>query len=189
MQYRNRPADLLRACCLLSLLWCPVLAVASPVVLTWTNATQNTDGTSYDNPDITRIYYGECELGEVPASPLIQIAPHAEETATLDLGPAEWCFCATHVNIDGEESECSGTVSYTIAPPLPPGDLTVGPDTTAFAISQSNDRLVLFPVGNVPVGTDCDETMSVNGKYRVDRADVTFAGTVDPPVVLAECGN
>lgn len=172
----------------LSLLWAAHEAHAETVTLTWTNATLNTDGSDYTDPDFTRLYYGLCEASDVPADPLIQLAPHPDESLSTDLSEGEWCFRATHVNSQGEESDRSNLATFTVTQPAPPGNLIVT-EQTAYAISQSNDRLVLFPVGTIPVGTPCDDTMTVNGKYRVDKNTMTPAGNVDPPVVLAECGQ
>lgn len=186
LQHPHRQAGLLIWTALLSLLWAGA-SQGETVTLSWEKATQNTDGSAYDDADFTRLYYSECEAGDVPASPLIQLAPDPDTSISTDLGVGEWCFRATHVNQAGEESDRSNLATFTVTQPDPPGSLVVT-EQTAYAISQSNDRLVLYPVGTIPVGTPCDSTMSVNGKCRVDRDQVTLAGTVDPAVVLAECG-
>lgn len=164
------------------------------VTLTWTNATLNTDGTPFTDLDYTNIYYGVCDptTNDVPTSPNVEPVPGPAETwTTPELAVGDWCFRATHVNLQAEESAQSNLATRTVVDtivPQPPLNLTVSAtNQAAYAISQTNDRLVLVPVGTVPAGTPCDGTMSANGRFLVPRDDVVWAGTARPAVVLAEC--
>jgi len=60
-------------------------------------------------------------------------------------------------------------------------------DLTAFYVIAQRDKFVMLAVGNVPAGTACDETQPVVGHYVVPRDTVTWAGTVQPEVVVAKC--
>jgi hypothetical protein len=55
-------------------------------------------------------------------------------------------------------------------------------------VIKTKNRFVLLPVGTVPANTPCDTTQSVNGHYAVPRDAVTWSGTVEPDVVVAQCG-
>jgi hypothetical protein len=176
---------------LLVLALLPIEALAGGAVLTWTNATTNEDGSPLTDLVSTRVYYGVCEAGEVPATaPFAEVGPTLESYSFDNLAAGDWCFRATHLNTSGIESVRSNlAVKTVLAAPNPPQGLTVDPENlTAYGISQSKDRLVLYPVGTVAADTSCDGTMSVNGRYRVPVASVTYSSTtVRPPVVFAQC--
>jgi hypothetical protein len=159
--------------------------------LTWTNATLNTDGSPFTDLDHTNMYYGVCDAGAVPATPTVVDVGTGEswDSPILDVG--DWCFEASHVNSQSEESDRSTLLVVTIQDtvvPQPPTNLTVSPSNlTAYTYSISIDKLVMIPVGTVLDNTPCDSTMSMNGYYRVDRDVVDYVGTIEPPVVFAEC--
>jgi hypothetical protein len=59
---------------------------------------------------------------------------------------------------------------------------------TVYSIVKQADRLVLLPVGTTAVGTKCDSVQGlISGYYVVPVSAVTFAGTVKPVVVFAQC--
>ena len=174
------------------------------VNLSWTNATQNEDGslipaanTDGNSLESTTIYWSICDSSDqvIVTSGLEKTVPTTipgnTETTTVDIGTAgRWCFKAIHTNVGGVSSNDSGTLVkvINIIPPNPPTGLTVSPDNLiAYAISQSSDRLVLIPVGTIPADTSCDVTMSANGHYLVPRNLVQWAGTFRAPVVFALC--
>lgn len=163
------------------------------VILSWTNAVQNEDGSALTDLAATRLYFGVCEVGDLPANPLyVEVTPDVTSYEFDNLADGEWCFRATHVNASGVESRLSGLATKTVVTaPLPPTDLVVN-EETAYGISQSDNVLRTFPVGTVPIGTPCDNTMSVNGLYRVDKDAVTYPNVqnpVKPPVVVAVCSG
>ena len=70
----------------------------------------------------------------------------------------------------------------------PPTNFVVSPDNlVAYGSQQSDEVQRTFPVGTVAAGASCDGTMSANGLYRVPKSSVTWAGSVRPAVVFAEC--
>jgi len=56
-----------------------------------------------------------------------------------------------------------------------------------YNVVKREDRFLLVYVGTAPIGTICDPTQSVNGKYVVPVSAVTWAGTVKPVVVVGTC--
>lgn len=186
---------------LIGLVLLPNLALGATVDLSWTNATQNTDGsnivTSGEGALVnTTLYWSVCDpQDQVIITPgLDKIVPTTipgnAESTTVDIGtPGRWCFTAVHSNNLGEVSDYSGVaVKDVIVIPDPPTGLTVGPDNLyVYYISQSKDVVVLVPVGTISVGTECDGTMTVNQHYRVPVDDVTWIGSARPPVVFALC--
>lgn len=168
------------------LLLLPVSAWA--VDLTCIPPTENVDGSPLTDLTDIKVYWGTTQGGPYG---LGEDSMGVDCQHTLDLPAGTYYFVATALNSVGLESEYSNEVTRTVLPPEPsqPTDLTVSPsDRTAYAISQTEDRLVTYPVGTVAEGTACDSTMTVNGKYLVPRSSVQWAGTVRPQVVVAECG-
>jgi len=171
----------------------PLQALAGSVTLTWTPPTQNTDGTELTDLAGYRLYWGTSS-GNYPSSVTID-NPGVTSYVLDGLAAGTYYFAATAFNTAGVESDYSveatkAVLQDPVAPqPAPPSNLTVvETDMTAYAISQTEDRLVTYPVGTVVAGTSCDPSMTVNGKYLVPRSAVQWAGTVQPQVVVAECG-
>ena len=159
--------------------------VKTPLSILVAPPTLNEDGSAYTDPAGYKIYYGNNPGGPYPE--MVDIPDPAVTSTEITVAAGEWFFVATAYNQSDVESVYSGEATKTVTDaPLPPTNLTVA-DETVYGISQSNDIVRLFPIGTVPVGTACDGAMSVNGRYRVPRAEVDFAGTVQPPVVFAEC--
>ena len=164
---------------------------AGTATLSWTPPTQNTDGSDLIDLAGCRLYYGT-ETGNYAQT--IEIAdPDATTYVVENLDPGTWYFVSTAYNASGVESAYSNEASKTVAdntPPEPPSGLIVVPDNLyVYGLSQTNNRLVLYPVGTVPENTPCDNTMSANGHYRVDREFVAWAGNVEPAVVVALCSG
>lgn len=59
--------------------------------------------------------------------------------------------------------------------------------TTVYYVIQQPDKYVAVPVGNVPIGTICNQSQSVDGMYGVAAASVTWYGNVKPVAVVAPC--
>ena len=181
----------------------PGLALAADINGSWTNPTQNTDGTALTASDLdsTRMEFGTCsaplvfgqKLGEV-----IVAAPLQKATAS-PAGYGTFCLRAyTRANYveNGvkvtRESSVSNTASVTVpAPnPAPPSGFTaslVTTSTVAYTVTNANDRLAFLIVGSVPLGTACDPSQHANGFNVVPRSAVTFDGPAKPTAVLARC--
>ena len=168
-------------------------ASAVPVVLTWTNPTQNTNGTPLAGPIASRRiqWTGDCPgFGFVAAANNI-VLQGSTPTHTLDVTPGTRCFRVA-VTVDGVESGWSNVFTKTVVEPAPtpnaPTNLTVVEDTTAFVIVKSRDRVAMVPVGTVAPGTACDATQQVMGKFVVPRSAVTFVSSVQDEVIFGTCG-
>ena len=166
------------------------VAFGAEATLTWTPPTQNTDGSALTDLAGYRIYYGTAS-GTYTLGPIDVADPTAVEYVVTGLNnDTTYYFVATSYNSAGTESAYSNEASKTTPPltPNPPANLTVSPDNlTAYTYSISTDKLVMIPVGTVTSTTPCDGTMSMNGLYRVDRNTVDYVGSIQPPVVFAEC--
>ena len=93
-----------------------------------------------------------------------------------------WWFSLAAVNSDGDSSEFV-TVEKTIAP-----NEFVTKTTTVYTFFRSNGNVsVVATPHRVPLGTVCDATQSVNGKYKVALEAVTWSGA-KLTAALADCG-
>ncbi len=169
-------------------------ANAGDAALTWTLATQNTDGTAIpaSGPTslaATRVEWGTCS-GSAFGTAVGQqtVATPAVTYTVTGLAAGVWCFRAYSRTVAGLESAPTNAVTKTIlqAPPHPPGNLTVA-DMVVYQFIGTTDAITLLAVGTVPAGTACDPAQSVNGRYAVPRAAVTWYGSVRPRVVFAQC--
>lgn len=176
---------------LLALLLIPGLVSAGEAELSWTPPTQNTDGTALTDLDGYRLYYG-LTSGDYPE--MIDIGDPTVTTYVVQglTGGETYYFAATAYNTNNIESDYSNeatkVIEYSI--PEPPTGLTVAESNlTAYTIVQSRDNIALLPIGSVEPGTSCDGSQSVKGHYVVPRDSVTFAGSVRPEVVVAQCAS
>lgn len=172
-------------------------ALAANVAVSWTNPTQNVDGSAIPVTGAgrlvgNRVEWGTC-TGTAPnytfgtsAGQQVFTTPTAAYTVP-NLAPGTHCFRAYASTTYGESGP-SGVAAKVIAPPLPqpPTGLTVAV-LTVYTVLKRDDRFVMLPVGTVPAGTACDTTQSVNGYYVVPRGAVTWSGSVKPAVVVATC--
>jgi len=169
---------------------------AADVTLTWTNATQNEDGSTIpatgDNSlDTTTIEYAACIAGQL-SDPRIPVVVDASiETTDISIvTPGDWCFVAFHTNVAGNASGESNIAIKTILPatPNPPGFLTVT-DLVVYTVVKQKDKFVLLAIGTVAAGTSCNANESVNGHYVVpnDAVQWTAATGPRPIVVVAKC--
>ncbi len=169
-------------------------ANAGDAALTWTLATQNTDGSAIpaSGPTslaATRVEWGTCSgsaFGTVAGQQTV--ATPATTYTITGLAAGVWCFRAYSRTVAGLESAPTNVVTKTIlqSPPQPPGNLTVAA-LTVYQFIGTTDAVALNPVGTVPAGTACDPLQSVNGRYAVPRAAVSWYGSVRPRVVFAQC--
>lgn len=169
-------------------------ANAGDAALTWTLATQNTDGTAIpaSGPTSlasTRVEWGSCSGSNFGTKAGEHTVATPATTYTITgLAPGTHCFRAYSRTVAGLESAPTNVVSKTVlqAPPNPPGNLAVA-DLVVYQFIGTDDAVALLPVGTVPAGTACDPQQSVNGRYAVPRAAVTWYGNVKPRVVFAQC--
>lgn len=171
-------------------------ARAGDAVLTWTLATQDTDGKAIpaSGPTSlasTRVEWGTCNGSAFGTAVGQQTVPTPATTYTVTgLTAGTWCFRAYSRTVAGLESAPTNVVTKTIlqSPPQPPGNLTVAA-LVVYQFIGTDDAVALLPVGTVPAGTACDPLQSVNGRYAVPRAAVTWYGNVKPRVVFAQCAS
>lgn len=158
------------------------------VTLTCTLPTLNEDGTPLTDLAGTRYYEAN-----VTGGPYVLVYDETDPTlcgTVLERTAGTYFYVATAYNVPGVESAYSGEAVKVVPPPAPapPTNLVVEPgNLVAYAISQTENIIVTYPVGTVPEGTSCDSTMQVNGKYVVPRATVNWVGTARPLVIFAAC--
>ncbi len=185
-------------------------AYAGDVTVSWTNATQNEDGTDIPVPPATAatslvsttLKWGACNPDDTPALPLLEATfpttvPGNSETQTVFIfTPGRWCFIGVHTNagdpannIDPQTSADSNPAfKMVIMVPEPPQNLmVVEPDLIVWDILKEDDEYKFLGVGQVPGGTPCDSSQRVNGRYVVPNDLVQWFGNVRPPVVVADC--
>lgn len=185
---------------------CVTPVYAADITLNWTNATRNvpvppdtvgtlipTDPTDPDALVTTTLYWGSCDVNDLPVAPLEEMTfpttvPGAAETAQIVITtPGRWCVVGVHTNNSGQTSDWSNAaIKQVFNVPMPPDNLTVAA-TTVYYVIQRENRFVLLPVGTIPEGTACINTEYVNGFYAVDRNSVTWTGGTQPMVVVAQC--
>ena len=168
-------------------LWLLVLSVsvqAAPITLSCTLPTENTDSTPLT--DLAGIRFYE---SQVTGGPYTQIADEPGCTVDIDRPSGDWYFVATAYNDAGEESDYSNETLKNISSiPAPPTGLTVTGSLLAYGLSQTRDVLTTYPIGRVPLGTECDTSMQVNNMYQVPWAAVVWVGSARPEFIIAECG-
>jgi hypothetical protein len=174
----------------------PYEAIANQVTLTWTNATENTDGTPIEATGPTAlketvIQWSACDASTPSVQPPAEevIVPPTATEVVIATGSGYFCFQGKHVNEAGEVSDWSNVAQKEVfSTPLPPGDL-VTQGEIVYSVSKLNDGFLLLAVGKVPLGTACIKTQSVNGKYVVPTSEVQWDTANRAPVVVADCGN
>jgi hypothetical protein len=157
---------------------------AAETTLSWTPPITNTNGTPLTNLAGYRIYYGQGTLGQT-----IQVMnPAATSFVVNGLTPGTWSFEVTAYTAQAESAR-SNRVQRTFleAPTVPNAPVVQAGALTVYTIVKRVDGFVLLPVGTVPAGTQCDPSQSVNGRYAVPRAVVTWTGSTRPDVVVANC--
>lgn len=148
-------------------------AHAGEATITWTAPTQNCNGTPLTNLAKYDLTYGQARA-DLPLTPLTK--------TVTGLTPGVWWFSLAAVNATNDRSEFV-TVSKTITPAE-----FVTKSTTVYTFFRSNGNIsVVATLHRVPLGTVCDATQSVNGKYKVALEAVTWSGT-KLTAALADCG-
>lgn len=161
--------------------WVSVMLGKSPIgyafggeaELTWTAPTQRCDGSPLTNLTGYSLTYGQKReaLGTQPLSYTVR-----------GLTPGVWWFSLAAVDSTGLRSEFV-TVEKTVTP-----EEFVTTSADVYTFVKAADRVILLKVGTVPIGVRCDATTSVNGKYAVPVARVTWSGSTRPVVVVGDCG-
>ncbi len=158
-----------------------ITAEAGSAVISWTAPTQNEDGTPLTDLSGYRILYGTTSTTLTQSK---QLTDASLRSYTVDNLPAgKWYFAMTALAGASpvRESAQTNVVSKDIA-----AGLTVK-EPKVYQIVGTLDHVNLIDVGTVPVGTPCDATQSVLGRYVVPRAAVTWYGAVKPQAVVAVC--
>jgi hypothetical protein len=160
------------------------------VCLSWTPPTQNTDGTTLTNLAGYRIVYGTSVSA---MTQIVQVPNPSVSSYKIDaLAPATYHFAVRAYTTAGLESVNSNSASKVITslpgvPPAPPV-LTVA-STEVFQVIGTADQFQFLPVGTVPPTTKCIAAQTVNGRYAVPAAAVTWYGNVKPKIVVAICNG
>lgn len=187
------------------------------VGLTWTEPTENEDGTPLEDLAGYRVYYtltpGQYSMWDTVSAP-------AAAHTVADLTEGQWEFVNTAYDTSGNQSAFSNTTSKLIAQaagPCPwdgsiadddplcvecqyvPGILESDPlcvpptgglkvvDGNVFKVQAVPDGFVRVFIGTAPVGTDCIEDQEVNGYNVVPNDQVTWVGVAEPIAVVALC--
>lgn len=166
-------------------LLCAAPVFAGQLSLSWVLPTRNDDGSALVDLAGTNLYVSDDAGGPFR---LLATVAGAATTYNGSLSGGHYYFVATAYNQAGIEGSLSNEIAKDV--PTSSGGLTVvSSNLVAYGISQTKDRLVMYPVGTVPLGTVCDGSMTANGLYRVDQDTVEWAGTAKPVVVFAECSG
>ena len=154
------------------------------VSLTWTPPTQNDDGTPLTDLAGYTIYYGAADGGPYPTAILV-VDELATAYTVTGLVEGTYYFVMTAYNSENLESIWSNQATK-IVEAVPTEFQTIS--TTAYGWITITDRLIIAPIGTVPLGTLCDESQNIIDKHVVPFADVTFApGGAEQFVVLGDC--
>lgn len=165
------------------------------VRLTWIAPSTNSDGSLIKPPITYNVYQSDGKGGAFKACQVVA-APGASLTMLAPPGPIGWVVTASTVDGDSVASNVAiKTIQAATTPPPPPPPppaqtLRVDPAAlTAYKLVQTTaNKLTLGSIGTVTVGTACDVTQPVLGKYVVPRTAVTLVGTTTRPnVVVAQC--
>jgi hypothetical protein len=148
-------------------------ARAGTADLSWTAPTRNCDGTLLTNLAKYNMTYGQKRV-DLPLTPLTH--------TVTGLAPGVWWFSLAAVNADGDRSEFI-TVEKTIAPT----EFTTKTNKVYTFFRSGGNITVVATSHTVPIGTVCDATQTVNGKYKVALEAVTWSGT-KLTAALADCG-
>jgi hypothetical protein len=160
-----RPLILLMALCASS-------AWAGDATLTWEVPTTYCDGSPMATPDSYTLTYGQKRSTIVPGTTVSHVVE--------GLSPGLWWFSLA-ANVGPDTSEF-----VTVEKDIPAAEfVTVG--GPVFSVVARENRFLLVSVGSIAPGVQCIADHAVNSNYAVPRASVTWAGSVRPLVVVAQC--
>lgn len=147
-------------------------AEAGEATLTWGAPTQNCNGTLLTDLSGYDLTYGQ-KREPLPSTPL-------SKTIT-GLTPGTWWFSLAAV------TPTTRSEFITVEKVIPPEEF-VTKSTTVYTFFRSGGNItVVGTLHRVPLGTVCDATQSVNGKYKVPLEAVTWSGA-RLTAALADCG-
>lgn len=148
-------------------------AEAGNLDATWTAPANNCNNTPLTNLQGYRVRWGS-GTAQLPAT--------ATSYSITGLLPGTWWINVAAFNSTGAESQYVAGWK-TVAPTE-----FVTKSTTVYTFFRSGGNITVVGTPHrVPLGTVCDATQSVNGKYRVPLEAVTWNGT-KLTAALADCG-
>lgn len=148
-------------------------ALGGEIPIQWSAPVGNCDNTRLTDLTGYRVRWGSGQT-ELPAE--------ATGYTITGLPPGLWWVNVAAFNSKNQESQyVAGWLTVT-----PEQFVTTG--TNVYTFVKATDRVLLLKVGTVPLGVQCDATTSVNGKYAVPVARVTWSGSTRPAVVVGDCG-
>ncbi len=173
---------------------------APTVVLGWTLATKNTDGSALTNLAATKVYRSASPTGPFTAVlATVNVPGNSYTTNTLPPGPNY--FTAASVNSAGLESAQTPAINVTVpaiasatfsdavtveALPNPPTNFAVTIASLAYELRQySGGTLRFVQVGTVPLGAKCDGKLV--GSYHAFPA-ATLTNATQGGILAARCG-
>lgn len=171
-----------------------------PAVLTWELPTTYVDETPLPPGEIAgfRVETGTCTADDSFGAKLAEatVDGPAVTYTTPALAAGRYCFRASTLATNGEESEPSNPVATTIlAPPTRPTELRVtGEAEFVYVIAQSRDFVGLVPVGTIGPDVQCAPRPNVEASdgrvvYMVPNEAVDWPPDSDvrSETVFAEC--
>lgn len=178
---------------ILALLLVPLAAFGADRTVTWTNATENTDGSAIGTIQSTTVVWGATAAALSNSQTTnVKVVTGTAQTTTITLNPGTYYTAAYHTTANGKSGLSNVFGPFTIAAPVPapPSGLTVVA-STAFTSVKQRDAYVMVPVGTVAPSTTClmDQGTISGGVtyYAVPRASVSFSASVRPEIVFAQC--
>lgn len=171
-------------------------SVAGELNVTWTNPTQNTDGTAIPASGDgsltgTRVEWGVCNGTTWGGTTGERVVPAPGTTTKItNLAPGTWCVRGYARNTYGLESAPSGVASKVIVPPTPnPPVLTVEVGAIAYELKIIGNGEVRLgrSVGTVNTDTECGEVYVGENFATVPLEFVSLDKTPKSSIVVAEC--
>lgn len=157
--------------------------------LSWVRPTQNSDGSALAST-VAITYKVYNSAGTV----LCQTTAVNAAIPNLSAGPMQ-CWTATATTTSESTKSNVACKDVKLPPPMPPGNLTVAADPTAYEIHTVNGQLVASRLGFVPLGTACLDETKMIGTVPYNRIDVKNTDLINFPSaslstfkVYARCG-
>ena len=177
----------------------------TPVTVSWTNPTQNTDGTTYTNPKHTEVYRASSAAG-LPNATAVVVPATATSYLFTNLPAGKSYFAVKAVSLLNAKSDLSVSVSRDVqassgsATPVtvtgstgPPPTGVVSVSADGYAVKPSEpvlDYILNGIVGTVQLGAPCDalRQMGATDYYAINRAKyVTWTTNRRPSTVVVQC--
>ncbi len=155
----------------LAIIACNV-AKAADVRVSWTQPTQNTDGsaipaTGAGSIASNRVEWGSCVGTAFGTAAGSQSIPAATSYTVTGLAPAMHCFRVTAINTYGSESGVSNVAQRNVAAPVPNPPVV----TTATVVRAWTGGGLSVVAGRIDLGEPCGKKMK-NVWHTVSRSDV-----------------